>query len=119
MTKSRYPVDDVLRAFGVRPPEYTTGEVARIFGKTNQWLRYIMDNDRYVDARNGERIKPSRVDGNRFVWSGEDVIALAVACFHNRTISRTKLETITRRVLRDGGGTDAPDRPQTPEAPTT
>lgn len=75
-----------LLAASACPKTYSTSEVARFFGKTDQWVYWVLREG--VTRADGSLIEPERVGkGNRRRFTQAIVEEIAVALYRRGTLS--------------------------------
>ena len=82
---------------------YSTSEVAKIFGKTRQWVFYSLEHERFVDPK-GKPIVIERPGAQqRYSWTSENIKHAAISCYKRRTLSREDLQDIIRDLVTEAG----------------
>ncbi|AVO25003.1 DNA binding protein [Rhodococcus phage Finch] len=94
-----YNVEAVLRAAGVEV-YYSTSDVAKMFGKTRQWVQWQISEGRVL-GKDGEPVDFKLSPRGRRMWTADNVKDLAILCYNQRLIDMDGLKKIIRKLLKD------------------
>lgn len=94
------PENKVLLEAGVEIT-YTTGQVAKIFRKTRQWVLWSLHNDRFLDEKD-EPFRPEMIAG-QYSWTATNIKDAAVSCYNRKKIDLDELKRVIRKVIKDTG----------------
>jgi len=97
-------LEKILREAGVTEVVYTTGEMAKVFGKSRQWVIVTMRRGMLLN-KDEQPIQPRQEDG-QYLWSAEDIKWIAVARYRRRKMSMDELKRVIRRLVTDTGAID-------------
>lgn len=94
------PENKVLLSAGVEIT-YTTGEVAKIFRKTRQWVLWSLKEGRFVDKDD----EPIQVDmvAQQYLWTADNIRDAAISCYNRRRMNLDELKRVIRKVIKDTG----------------
>lgn len=82
---------------------YSTAEVARFFGKSNQWVYWAMRTGVFTD-KDGSRIEPMRIGKNgRRRFTIPVLRSMARACYRRGIVTEDELLNLLGALAREGG----------------
>lgn len=95
--------DEPAEPTAVGEKYYSTAEVARFFGKSNQWVYWAMRTGVFTD-KDGTRIEPIRIGKNgRRRFTLPVLRAMARACYRRGIVSEDELLDLLAVLAREGG----------------